>query len=132
MDFSKRLRLFLTGIIIGSVVMYFFVLKDSNIYKGPKEVIKGKLTDFPTQFSTKAMCQIKCYDIDTAVLRKSWNRADIQFNNSKVHEKPCPLYEVKFSNPINDKVVAASCSVCDDFTVLQELRINDTDSCQCP
>jgi hypothetical protein len=90
MDFSRRLRLFLFGVVLGSVIMYFYVLKDRNIYKTPKDVLKEKLLHFPLQLSTKAICQIECNKLDTAKLRKVWKNATIDFSLSKVNEKPCP------------------------------------------
>lgn len=120
MDFSRRLRLFLIGVVLGSVIMYFYVLKDKNIYKSPKEVIVEKLLHFPLQTSTKAACQLNCTKLDTAQLRKAWTGAEIDLGKSKVDEKPCPLYHITL-NPAVGGVNIVSCSVCDDFVVLQEI-----------
>jgi hypothetical protein len=129
MDFSRRLRLFLIGVVLGSVIMYFYVLKDKNIYKSPKEVIKEKLLHFPLQLSTKAACQIKCTNLDTAVLRKNWINASIDFSLSKVDEKPCPLYHITLEPSIGETKIV-SCSVCDDFAVMQEIKEVKAD-CDC-
>jgi hypothetical protein len=129
MDFSRRLRLFLIGVVLGSVIMYFYVLKDRNIYKSPKEVIKEKLLHFPLQLSSKAACQNKCNNLDTAVLRKAWKTAEINLGLSKVDEKPCPLYHITLTPNIGETKVI-ECSVCDDFVVMQEIK-DTKDSCNC-
>lgn len=129
MDFSRRLRLFLIGVVLGSVAMYFWVLKDKNVYKMPKDVIKEKLTHFPLQLSTKALCQMKCAGLDTQKLRPLWKEADIDFSLSKVNEKPCPIYFIT----LNTKELGTKtlhCSVCDDFAVLQEI-VQSKDTCDC-
>lgn len=129
MDFSRRLRLFLIGVVLGSVIMYFYVLKDKNIYKTPKQVIKEKLLHFPLQLSTKAACQITCNHLDTAQLRKVWINAEIEFGKSKVDAKPCPIYNITLAKAIGDTKVM-ECSVCDDFVVMQEI-IDVNSSCNC-
>jgi len=129
MDFSRRLRLFLIGVVLGSVIMYFYVLKDKNIYKSPKEVIKEKLLHFPLQLSTKAACQVKCNSLDTAKLRKAWKDAEIDFNLSKVREKPCPIYHITLSPAVGATKII-NCSVCDDFVVMQEIMEVKT-TCAC-
>ena len=129
MDFSRRLRLFLIGVVLGSVIMYFYVLKDRNIYKMPKDVIKEKLLHFPLQLSTKAACTIECNKLDTAKLRKAWQHADIDFSLSKVNEKPCPLYHITLQPAIGETKVLL-CSVCEEFAVVQEI-IADKDTCNC-
>lgn len=129
MDFSRRLRLFLVGIVLGSIIMYFYVLKDRNIYKMPKDVIKEKLLHFPLQLSTKALCQVECNKLDTAKLRKAWKEADIDFSLSKVNEKPCPIYQITLKPAIGETRILM-CSVCDEFIVLQEILETNV-SCQC-
>jgi hypothetical protein len=119
MDFSRRLRLFLIGVVLGSVLMYFYVLKDKNVYKLPKDVIREKLLHFPMQMSTKAACQIKCYQLDTVLLRKAWKNSSIDFSKSKVNEKPCPIYYITLSEKIGNFTIL-ECSVCDEFAVLQQ------------
>jgi hypothetical protein len=129
MDFSRRLRLFLIGVVLGSVIMYFYVLKDKNIYKSPKEVIKEKLLHFPLQLTTKAVCQIKCNNLDTAQLRKSWKNSEIDFGLSKVDEKPCPLYHFTLTPALGDTKII-ECTVCDDFVVMQEIK-ETKEECLC-
>ena len=129
MDFSRRLRLFLIGVVLGSVIMYFYVLKDKNIYKSPKEVIVEKLLHFPLQTSTKAACQLNCNKSDTAQLRKAWKDAEIDLGKSKVDEKPCPLYHITLNKAVGE-TKTVNCSVCDDFVVLQEV-ISVPAGCDC-
>lgn len=129
MDFSRRLRLFLIGVGLGSVLMYFWVLKDKNIYKMPSDVIKDKLLHFPLQFTSKAQCQIQCNKIDTALLRKAWKSADINFSLSKVDLKPCPIYHITLNPAVNDTKII-SCAVCDEFAVVQEI-VEFKGNCDC-
>lgn len=130
MDFSRRLRLFLIGVVLGSVFMYFYVLKDKNIYKSPKEVIQMKLAHLPLQLSSKANCQVNCNAIDTAALRKLWLETEIILGESVVNEKPCPRYHINM--PESYKVSkTVECSVCDEFIVLQQFKdLKDTCGCK--
>lgn len=129
MDFSRRLRLFLIGVVLGSVLMYFWVLKDKNVYKMPKDVIKEKLLHFPLQLTTKAQCQIQCNKTDTAALRKAWKASDIDFSLSKVSQKPCPVYHITLNKSQGASMVVM-CELCDEFAVLQEI-VEKENLCDC-
>jgi hypothetical protein len=129
MSFSRRLRLFLFGVVLGSVLMYFWVLKDKNIYKMPKGVIREKLAKMPLKMTTKASCQLACMQIDTASLRKAWKEAGIDFGLSKTNNKPCPRYYISF-DPAFKNIKALNCTICEDFAVLENV-IEPVDSCAC-
>jgi hypothetical protein len=109
--------------------MYFYVLKDKNVYKMPKDVIREKLSHFPIQLSSKATCQINCHKLDTALLRKAWKNASIDFSKSKVKEKPCPIYYLTLNENIG-ALKTLECSLCDEFVVLQQF-VEDKPSCEC-
>ena len=128
MDFSRRLRLFLIGVVIGSVVMYFYTFKDRNIYKSPSEVIQDKLTHLPLKITPEATCKIACMQLDTAKLRKQWKNSAIDLSKSLVHEKPCPVYHINLNDSAGH-LLTTSCAICEEFTVLQ--RISSKDSCNC-
>lgn len=117
------------GVVLGSVVMYFWVLKDKNIYKMPKGVIREKLAQMPLKLTTKATCQLACMQIDTASLRKAWKDAGIDFGQSKTNQKPCPMYYITF-DPAFNNVQALNCTICEDFAVLEQI-LSPLDSCNC-
>lgn len=127
MNFGRRLRLFLIGVVLGSVVMYFYFLKDRNIYKTPTEVIKEKLFHNALQLTTLSQCKVDCIKLDTALLRKSWAQSTVDFGASKVHEKPCPIYQIKLDKPVSG-ISSFECQVCESFNVLINM---EADSCKC-
>jgi hypothetical protein len=100
-DFPRRLKLFIAGVIIGSIVMYFSVFKGRNIYKSPQEVVIGKLLKYPSEASEAASKKIRENNISTDEIKELLNNGDVKFSQSEVHKKPCPIYKIE--NELSDK-----------------------------
>lgn len=94
-DFGKRLRLFSIGLVIGSVVVYFSVFKNRNIYKSPQEVILEKLLKFPSTVKPEAKNIMDSLHVNGEDIRKILEQGDVEFSNSEVHRKPCPIYFIR-------------------------------------
>lgn len=111
MDFSKRLRLFLVGVVLGSIVMYFLVFKDRDIYKSPQQVIKMQLTANKLEYSKHATCRMECRNISEDEVKAILADGDIDYGKSQVHDKPCPSYAIegKTNDGQNLRVVFAKC-----------------------
>lgn len=115
MNFGKRLRLYLTGVLLGCIAVYFLLIykRDRNFTAWfPKERILAEVKEKPFSLDDKTICFIQCLNTDTASLKKLLAYADVNFGHSLVHKKPFPIYvlntiqhneETSFSIQISDK-----------------------------
>ena len=127
---SKRIKLFVFGAILGSIIMYFFVLKDRNIYLGPEEVIITKIQTGKPQMSALVKCKMDCLGITSTDVKTLLETADVDFGESDVHGKPCKTYIIN-----NDKKDATlqqvSFQFCDTVIVFSNLKSTNTKVCDC-
>jgi len=130
MKMSKRIKLFVFGAILGSIIMYFFVLKDRNIYLGPEEVIITKIQTGKPQMSPLVKCKMTCLGITPNDIKDLLETADIDFGASDVHGKPCKTYIIN-----NDKKDASlkqvSFQFFDTLIVFSNLESNIIKACDC-
>lgn len=127
---GKRVRLFIIGVILGSIIMYFFVLKDRNIYLGPEEVIITKIQEGKPQISDLAKCKMQCYSITPTDIKTLLENADIDFGASDVHGKPCKTYLINNENKLN-LLKQVSFKMCDSLIILSDINIESKANCNC-
>lgn len=115
MNFAKRLQLYLTGVLLGCIVVYFLLIyKQNRNFTAwfPENRILALIKEKPFSLDNKTLCFIQCLNTDTASLKKLLANADVNFSNSLVNEKPFPIYvlniiqhnkETSFSIQISDE-----------------------------
>jgi hypothetical protein len=115
MTFSKRLRLYLIGVLLGCIAVYFLLIykRDRNFTAWlPKERILADIKEKPFATDEKTLCFLECMHTDTTALKSLLKNASVNFGNSLVKEKPFPIYilnttkenqEVSYSIQIGDK-----------------------------
>lgn len=115
MNFAKRLRLYLTGVLLGCIVVYFLLIykRDRNFTAWlPENRILAEVREKPFSLDDKTICFLQCLNTDTTSLKKLLAKAEVNFSNSLVNEKPFPIYvlnimqhnvETSFSIQIGDK-----------------------------
>jgi len=130
MEMSKRVKLFVFGAILGSLIMYFFVLKDRNIYIGPESVIVGKINNGKPQISPLAKCKMLCLNISSADVKELLNNADIDFGASDVHGVPCKTYIINNTND-ESNLKQVSFQLCDTLIVLSDMVTLQNKPCDC-
>ena len=132
MKTARRVKLFAFGAIFGSIIMYFLVFKDRNIYKSPSEVIHGKLQSQHIEYTRHAECRMKCRNISDTEVREILKIGEVNYAKSQVHDTPCPSYalEGKTSDGQNVRIVFA---MCDNATkVITAIDLGtEHDDCAC-
>jgi|LakMenEpi03Aug12_release.lakeMendotaPanAssembly.Ray.scaffolds.fasta_scaffold535923_1 hypothetical protein len=132
MNFGKRLKLYLAGFLIGSIVVYFFVYKDRNIYKTPEEIILERAAGNPTLYQSRPLCIMKCKNLGDSLPDAFWKTGTVSYKESDVRKEPNPVYKIYFTqnsmgiewvrleqDPMNNKVL--------DFGLE-----SGSDTCRCP
>jgi len=98
LSWGKRIQLYLFGLILGLVVVYFFVLKDKNIYKTPQEIIFERLKSYSIIDSEISLCKFNCIGRDHKELGILLETAEINYSESDVRKKPFPVYKIYGKN----------------------------------
>lgn len=96
MNFGRRLKLYLGGFLIGTLVVYFFVYKDRNIYKTPEEIILERAAGNPSDYATRPLCILRCVQAGDSIADSLWRKATVSYKESEVRKKPNPVYRIYF------------------------------------
>lgn len=89
---------------MGLLVVYFFVLKDSNIYKTPQEIIFERLKHYELLESEITQCKFSCLHLNSDEIKRVLSAAEINYGESDVRKKPFPVYKIYThdkASPIN-------------------------------
>ena len=132
MKTARRIRLFVFGVVLGSIIMYFFVFKDRNIYKSPGEVIHGKLQEHRLEYSKHATCRMACRNISESEVKEILQYGEVNYSKSQVHDKPCASYalEGKSSDGQQLRIVFAACDSVTKVITAIDLGL-EKDTCSC-
>jgi hypothetical protein len=132
MKTARRIRLFVFGVILGSIIMYFFVFKDRNIYKSPSEVIHGKLQSHELVYTKHASCRMRCRGISESEVKAILLNGEVNYKKSQVHDKPCPSYAFEgiTEDGQNVRIVFAECENVTKVITAIDLG-SEKESCSC-
>ena len=125
------MRLYLTGLGIGVIVMYIFIWKDKDIYKTPEEEILARMEYYTLSESVKTACKLKCIGFPVERMKTLLKEAEItNLGSDEVRQNP-PLYRIATnakSSPI-DTIYAA---MKDSSFILQDVILSESsDPCAC-
>lgn len=132
MDTKRRIYLFLLGVVIGSILVYFLILKDRNIYKSPQEIILGRLNAGKLVYTDHAKCRMACRGITEAEVKEVLSKGEVNYKKSEVHDKPCPKYAVEaiVADGTELRIIFGSCDSVIPVITAIDTRL-ETDTCSC-
>ncbi|MFN5459221.1 MAG: hypothetical protein ACK5AY_04870 [Bacteroidota bacterium] len=120
MDFTRRIKLFGFGFIIGMIILLYIFGK-----RGCKGVNHMKVDELISQYtiwSPKAQCKRKALGIEVdTVYFKTMSRFRVNYDKSDVRAEPCGIYRLE---PMNRDSGKFEITICDCDTVS---RIDDID-----
>jgi len=121
------------GVLLGSVLMYFYVFKDRDIYKSPQQVITEKLEKGKFEYTKHGACRMDCRGISEAEIKDILKNGDINYKKSDVHGKPCPsyAYEGRTNDGQEVRIVFGSCDSITKLITAIDLKV-EKDTCDCP
>jgi hypothetical protein len=128
MNFGKRLRLYLTGVLFGCIIVYFLLIHKRNRNFTawlPKQRILLDIKEKPFSDDPKSLCFIQCLNNDTTYIKNLLAKSDINFRNSLVNEKPFPIYIL--SSTLNDRKITFSIQITDKNLKIKDLSFD----CNC-
>lgn len=94
MTFWKRLRTYLIGVGLGLLIVYVF-FKDRDLSGWtPQGRVLTAIDSSAVTISKRAMCQFECYQLEAEDWREIHADASVDFSESNVQKKPCPVYRL--------------------------------------
>lgn len=108
MTFQKRLQLYLFGVFLGIIVVYFLLFhnRQRNLTSWlPSNRIYIDIAEKPFDLNDSTTLKfIKCFssNVDTALVKNIILATSINFGKSKVHQSEYPVYYLETLNPKED------------------------------
>lgn len=132
MKFAKRLRLYLTGVLIGLILVVFFFNDRLSVLTDwmPNERVLVRLQETEARYTDGAICLLECLHIDTADVRTVKESGDVKFRLSDTHSEPM-VYIV--DGEIRGETFRFTFDATDSTSVLtRAARVNSVADCPCP
>ncbi|MCZ4409373.1 hypothetical protein O3Q51_11150 [Cryomorphaceae bacterium 1068] len=132
MKFTKRLRLFLTGFLLGSILVVFFFHDRLSVLTSwlPNNRVLFRIENTLDGATEHAKCQMDCLQVDTVMINYTFKEGDVQFGMSETHADP-KVYVV--DTRYEDRLVRLSFETADSSAILTEVILPfETVECNCP
>ena len=122
MTFGRRLRLFIFGVLMGSVFVFFVFNERLHILTDwlPGNRVLAVLQKSEPLFTEKALCQLACFNLDTADVRIVKTNGNVRFKFSETHVEP-KQYVV--DSKLNNEKVRMTFSISDSLATLVNVAL---------
>lgn len=136
MDFKRRLRLYLTGVFLGLIVVWFMLFRNRDRDLDawlPKERVLQELVSNPLTYSQVGQCFMNCHGITDSAIVQLLREGEVNFGASKPREEPCKVYAVESPASATDRI-RVDFAACDSSTVILytiPLNADSTRACGC-
>jgi len=96
MSFARRIRLFIIGILIGSLVVWGFLFRGRTFPAWtPEGRVLEALQEHPIRISSEARCMLNCNHISDEDILALIADGDVLFSESDIRGKDIPEYVVE-------------------------------------
>jgi len=128
---GKRIRYYLIGVILGTLVVYFMFGSRTDIgcdYFPNARVLKNLRTK-PLVISDVADCQKSCLNLDSTDIKMLFAAGVVNFSESEPRKKPCGEYKLTVRLP-DEREIVGMAQNCDSTVTLLSLVHTGT-TCDC-
>jgi hypothetical protein len=133
MKFSRRLRLYLTGFLMGIILVFFFFGERVNVLTSwlPNNRVLQSISDNYQGERPQATCQMKCLGLDTAAVSFAMAEGDVQFGESETQSSP-KLYVLEAR--YEDQRMKLEIELTDSSAFLSKVTLpfEERKDCDCP
>ncbi|MGE0636145.1 MAG: hypothetical protein AB7G44_00290 [Bacteroidia bacterium] len=124
---AKRVFYYIIGFTIGAIFIYFLLMRGRSFdFWMPGERVKTEIIERKPAISEKAICQLACLNLNKDSIASIIKKAEVNFDESKVREKPCKYYLLE----ISEEKIQMDFSLCDTIVVLNNIS-REGQECQC-
>ena len=98
MTFFQRLKRFLFGLLLGSILVFWFFGDRSEVLTAwmPNERVMKRLRETHLVLPDSMQCRLQCFQLDSLAVRELMVRGNVRFGKSETRRDPL-LYTVDFS-----------------------------------
>ncbi|HKL40827.1 MAG TPA: hypothetical protein VJ894_09110 [Cryomorphaceae bacterium] len=132
MKFTRRLRLYLTGFLLGSILVVFFFRERLSVLTSwlPNNRVLFRIENTLSGTTDQARCQMDCFQVDSAMIDYAFEEGDVQFGMSETHANP-KIYII--DTRYEDRLVRMSFETADSSATLTEVQLPfENVGCDCP
>lgn len=139
--FFYRLKFYGLGFGLGCIIVWAMLIKDRERDSWlPEGRVITFLRDVDMDFNSKAKCLMDCYQLDESFMDEEfWKKADVDFDKSAAHRKPCPEYYISSTLADGQQVIVyiESCETCigceeEGVATLRSIELSGSSaSCNC-
>ena len=133
MKFSRRIKLFLFGVIMGTLIVYISLIRgrDRDLLAWlPEERVLQELRDNELIYTQYGNCSMECANISKEEVQQILINGEVIFNKSEVKKSPCPVYTLE--GEANERQLRILFASCDKETkVLNVIDLNNNPTCDC-
>lgn len=132
MKFTRRLRLYLTGFLLGSILVVFFFRERLSVLTSwlPNNRVLFRIENTLSGTTDQAKCQMDCFQVDSAMIHYAFEEGDVQFGMSETHADP-KIYII--DTRYEDRLVRMSFETADSSATLTEVQLPfENVGCDCP
>jgi hypothetical protein len=132
MTFARRLRAYIIGLILGIVLVSLIFRERLHVLTDwlPGNRVLMELRSNPLAVTPKALCEMRCMELDTATLREAMLRGSVQFGESSTRTSP-RIYAVDLR--VGDALCRYYLSPSDSLTLLTRVEqpLRPKTPCRC-
>lgn len=132
MKFTKRLRLYLTGFLMGCLLVVFFFNERLSVLTSwlPNNRVLFRIETTLNDTTDLAKCQMECLKVDTAMINYAYQEGDVQFRMSETRVDPM-IYVI--DTRYEDRLVRLFFETAESSAVLSRVELPfENTSCNCP
>ena len=124
---ANRILFYLIGFTIGAVFIYFLLIRGKSFnFWIPGERVKTEIIERKPVISDKAICQLICLNLNKDSIASIIKKSEVNFDKSKVREKPCKYYLLEISG----EKIQMYFALCDTIVVLNSVS-SEEQKCEC-
>ena len=121
MGFWRRFKLYLIGVGLGLIAVWIMFSQSERPSWTPEGRVLLFIDSSHQSYSERALCQLKCLDLDSAQLAQIQKQASVDFSESNTRKKPCPVYQL--NSVIENSKYRLSWEVCENEEEVELLAI---------
>jgi len=134
MTFSKKIKAYISGLLIGCIIVWAINSIREKDMKGDMTKQSNKtmheILMKPLEFSSKVKCKIECSQFDEDAIKILIQTAVINFDSSHVGKDPCPIYMI--TGTTNGQRLNLRIEACRDQTIVMDiLNTDQIKDCNC-
>ncbi len=128
--FSRRLSLFLLGVLLGLPIMWYLISK-KNAIRLPGDIIHEQLASRKLTLTKHAQCRMDCRNISEAEIIDIMNNGSINYSKSEVRAIPCKKYAIegKTQDGQNVRIIYGLCDM--ETKVITAIDLDKEYTCDC-